>query len=150
MLDLAVTNLTSQRVYRGRVLAACRRILGELGRRATKIHSLSVVVVTTPRMKQLNWQYRKKRRSTDVLSFALPADPSQSSGIDGEIILCWDEAQRLAKKQRQSVTNALIYLLIHGILHLAGFNHEGVSRKQAQRMMSRQDVIAKQLHVEFE
>jgi len=78
-----------------------------------KIPELSVVLVCDRRMKALNKKYRKKDRITDVLAFDY-----------GEIIICLPQAKKQAKELEHLLKEELATLLIHGILHLAGYNDE--------------------------
>jgi len=72
---------------------------------------LSIALVGQKEIKELNKQYRRKNKPTDVLSFAYDKNL-------GEVIICPIQA----KKELERV-------LIHGILHLFGFDHEGTERK---------------------
>ncbi|MFC1617817.1 rRNA maturation RNase YbeY, partial [Patescibacteria group bacterium] len=123
MHEVTVTNLTKHRVLKKELEQAGRKIL----RRLNKQGSISVLIVMTAKITALNQRYRKRSGSTDVLSF----DLSDDSEVAGEIVISWPEAQKLAHEKNKPVKNALLYLLIHGILHLAGFEHEGVAASRA-------------------
>lgn len=98
---------------------------------------LSVVLVDAVEMKRLNKVYRGKDSVTDVLSFNLGgvSDPGPKSN---EIVLCWEEINRQAQNNKKSFNYHLIYLLIHGILHLLGYEHEGVREEDSERMFALQ------------
>jgi probable rRNA maturation factor len=93
---------------------------------------LSVVFVNSERMRRLNARYRGIDRPTDVLSFplseGLPAcrnlDPTVGTPPLGDIVICVPKA--LAQSRQFGVTfrQELLRLLIHGLLHLAGYDHE--------------------------
>lgn len=74
--------------------------------------------VSKEKIKELNRIYRNRDLSTDILSFKL--DPSTSGG---DIVICYKEAQVQAVKHRVTLSNAATFLLVHGILHLAGYEH---------------------------
>lgn len=76
-----------------------------------KISDLSIAIVDDARMKALNKKHLNKDKVTDVLAFDY-----------GEIIICLDQAKRQAKEFNLSTEQELATLLIHGILHLAGYN----------------------------
>lgn len=79
----------------------------------------------------LNLHYRKKDRPTDVLSFPL-ADELQPHLL-GDVIISIETAARQARRRSHSLREEIQTLLIHGILHLLGYDHE-VSRSEAIRM----------------
>jgi probable rRNA maturation factor len=80
---------------------------------------LTVVFLTPSQMKKINFQYRKKNRPTDILSFEA-ADPASL----GELLLCPSVLKRQAKEHEHPVEAETFYMLIHGILHLLGYDHE--------------------------
>jgi probable rRNA maturation factor len=94
---------------------------------------LSVAWVGDKEMRPLNAKYRKKNKTTDVLSF--PADPSMpsNSGLLGDVIISVEQARRQAKERNNSLKKEMVTLLIHGILHLLGYDHER-SQRQAKIM----------------
>jgi probable rRNA maturation factor len=79
----------------------------------------------------LNRQYRQKDKPTDVLSFPL-ADEVQPSLL-GDVVISVETAARQARRRHHSLREEIQILLIHGILHLLGYDHE-VSRSEAIRM----------------
>jgi rRNA maturation RNase YbeY len=97
--------------------------------------TLTCVFLSSRQMKKINFQFRKKNKVTDVLSFESPYGP-------GELLFCLDQIKRQAKDQKHSVSAELSYMLIHGVLHLLGYDHEK-SRSQAEKMFEIQDHIFK-------
>ena len=91
---------------------------------------LSIALVGRGRIRELNKKYRKKNRATDILAF--PGD-----GL-GEIVICLREVKKNAKKYKASFEKELARVLIHGLLHLLGYNHEK-SEKAAQKMEEKQN-----------
>lgn len=79
----------------------------------------------------LNLQYRKKDKPTDVLSFPL-ADDLQPHLL-GDVIISVETATRQAQRRSHSLREEIQILLVHGILHLLGYDHE-ISRSEAIRM----------------
>ena len=87
---------------------------------------LSVVFVSDRRMQVLNRTYRQKDRPTNVLAFpqrsgvpVLPAAP-----LLGDVIVALPTAAREAQQLQQSLEERVIYLVLHGLLHLLGYDHE--------------------------
>jgi probable rRNA maturation factor len=105
--------------------------------RATKLKpdSVTVAFVTDAEITCLNRTYRRKNRPTDVLSF-----PAQSSlkgarkdGFLGDIAIAPETARRYAKKNGRSLQSEICVLILHGILHLLGYDHE-TDRGQMDRI----------------
>jgi len=89
---------------------------------------VSVLVTSRARIRQLNRDFRGVDHATDVLSF--PA--AQGSGEAGEIALCWDVAVDQAAANGNSDLAEAVALIAHGLLHLAGHDHE--TEETARRM----------------
>jgi probable rRNA maturation factor len=93
------------------------------------------------RIRKLNRLFRNKDKATDVLSF--PADPLDAPmGPDdisylGDIIISLDTAQRQARQQGHGLHKEIKLLLLHGLLHLRGYDHEsdrGLMRRKELRL----------------
>lgn len=92
----------------------------------------SVKLVGNTRMRALNRAYRKKDRPTDVLSFPAP-EPFRGNGFLGDLVICLPVLKRQARQVGHSERVELDVLLVHGLLHLLGFDHEN-GETQAQEM----------------
>lgn len=109
-----------------------------------KDKELSIVLVGADRMRKLNKKYRAKNRVTDVLSFAPPAPPDlgepaekeKDNSVLGEIVICLREVNKNAKKNNLSFEKELTNCLIHGLLHLLGYDH---GPAQTQDMLKKQE-----------
>jgi len=83
---------------------------------------VAVALVTDARLRALNRQYRKKDKTTDVLSF--PSDARNSrSGPLGDIAIATGVARRQARQAGHSYAAELKVLALHGLLHLLGYDH---------------------------
>ncbi|MDZ4677863.1 MAG: rRNA maturation RNase YbeY [Oligoflexia bacterium] len=101
---------------------------------------LSLVFLDTLAARKLNKKFRQKDYATDILSFA-----SEEKGMGlGELVFCEPVLRRQAKEHRLSFKQEMDYLLIHGFLHLLGYDHEK-SRKDEVKMMRLQDKLFKRL-----
>ena len=85
--------------------------------------------VRSAEMQQLNRQYRKKNKATDVLSFS----SSQPTSLLGSIIIDLDTAAEQAQFYRHSLKQEVEELFIHGLLHLAGMDHENFAEAQLMK-----------------
>lgn len=92
---------------------------------------LSLAFVTDQTIHALNRQYRHKDRPTDVLSF--PLADERCPALLGDVVISVDTARRQARQRKRAFGDELRALLIHGILHLLGYDHE-VSDSEAVRM----------------
>ena len=86
---------------------------------------VTVVFVSDRAMAELNWQWRRKRGTTDVLSF--PADQEQfekgESTNLGDIVISARQAARQARENGLTFNNEIEQLILHGLLHLCGYDH---------------------------
>ncbi|HWH75814.1 MAG TPA: rRNA maturation RNase YbeY [Candidatus Binatus sp.] len=105
---------------------------------------LSIALVGDAEMRPLNAKYRKQRKTTDVLSFAVDDRPSAGSNLLGDVIISVEQARRQAKERNHTLRREMITLLIHGILHLLGYNHER-SARQAKIMFGIERELAAHL-----
>ena len=106
---------------------------------------LSVALLPDNLVKILNRKYRKLNKYTDVLSFSGKSE--KLPGIDnflGEIVIARDVCQKQAKKQQHSFKKEFIILLIHGTLHLLGYNHE--KSKEAVQMENLEAKVLKKVY----
>lgn len=95
---------------------------------------LVVVFVNSSEMRKMNRQYREKDYATDVLSFQ-PAEPSSL----GELVLCLPTIRSQAKRTGLSERGELGYMIVHGVLHLLGYDHE--EKAGEAKMFALQDEI---------
>jgi probable rRNA maturation factor len=111
-----------------------------------RLHSqveLTVVFLDKSPAKKINWQYRLKNYATDVLSFE-----GDGKFNLGELVLCPDIIAKQAKDHDLSFQQELGYMLLHGILHLLGYDHEN-SESEAKRMFLIQDEVFDKLCRKF-
>ena len=100
-------------------------------------HSLSVALVDRSRITELKETYYGERRSTDVLSFAMDPLDAPAPAILGDVVICVEVAERQARGLGRSLAEELDHLLVHGILHLAGFDHENTAGELAMARAER-------------
>jgi probable rRNA maturation factor len=107
---------------------------------------LSVELVGDRRMRRLNRQYRGLDRPTDVLAFPMRVGLCPASSLLGDVVISVHTADRQARAAGHSLDHELITLLVHGILHLLGYDHER-SRREADRMVRKERAILSYLHL---
>lgn len=85
----------------------------------------SVALVSDRRMKELNRFFRSKDLTTDVLSFAHEPDKFDSDKSNlGDIVISVEQAARQAEENGVALENEIKQLILHGLLHLCGYDHE--------------------------
>lgn len=131
---IEINNLSTNPVDKEFLEKVAKKVL--IGENKEKLE-LSIVLVGQARIRKLNKKYRQNYRSTDVLSFAY--DDS------GEIVICLPEVNKNAKKFHSSLQKELAKVLIHGILHLLGYDHEK-SEKAAKEMEEKQEHYLRKIY----
>src|SRR5215510_14974044 len=89
---------------------------------------LSVVLVGNAEIRKLNAKFRKKDYPTDVLSFPAGNELPKGVPILGDVVISVEKAKAQAKESRRTLNEETMTLLIHGIVHLLGYDHERSSR----------------------
>ena len=87
-----------------------------------KDYELSLAYVTPSKSREINKKYRKKDKPTNVLSFSLRQN-------EGELVLCKEVIKKEAKDLKEKFTQRLVFLVIHGMLHLKGMQHSSKMEK---------------------
>ena len=91
----------------------------------TENKSATIAFVSDSKMRELNKNFRSKNSTTDVLSFPFEADEYDLE-IDnlGDVIISVEQAERQARENNLSLESEIKQLILHGILHLCGYDHE--------------------------
>ena len=119
------------------LLRRAARIAIEVGRGSNPIPAaVAIALIGDPAMRKLNRLYRGKDKPTNVLSFpAIQSSHARLAGENlGDIALALGTIRREAKEQGKSLADHLTHLVVHGVLHLLGYDHE--TGRQAERMES--------------
>jgi len=123
---IEINNLTTLTVDKRFLKRVVKKVLkGE----KKKESGLSIALVNSGEIKKLNKKYRKKNKITDVLSF--------DNGLN-EIVVCPQEIKKNAKKYNSTFKKELSRVLIHGILHLLGYEHEK-TKIEAKKMEKKEE-----------
>ena len=117
-----IANLTNNPVDEEFLKKVAEKVLKEENRKG----NLSVAFIKPKEMRKLNKKYRKKDKVTDVLSFSnVSSFKFQVSESElGEIVICLQKVKENAKRFNSTFKKELVQVLIHGILHLLGYDHE--------------------------
>lgn len=113
-------------------------VLRRWARAAGVSGEVTVRYVAAAEGRRLNREFRGRDYATNVLSFAYARKP-----LAGDVVICAPVVAREAREQRKSAAEHHAHLLIHGLLHLAGFDHEHA--RDAARMEARERSILARL-----
>ncbi len=100
---------------RAAIIAASSRSIEEA--------ELTVRIVDNQESQQLNYQYRHKNKPTNVLSFPFQNPPGMTLPLLGDLVICKNVVEGEAVEQNKSLTEHWAHMLIHGTLHLLGYDH---------------------------
>jgi probable rRNA maturation factor len=120
---------------RSRIRRDVRKILEILG---TDDRELSLMFVDDEGIRTINRDYLRRNRPTNVIAFSLSEGTfgDVNPGMLGDVVVSVETAGREAQEAGIPVEDAILNLVIHGILHLAGYDHEGTGRRSRARLMS--------------
>ncbi len=125
----------------GKIRRAAKKILSALGCEAGE---LSIVIVDDEQIRRLNHQYFQRFRPTNVISFPQqnfkPNFNAHGPQILGDVVISIETAQKQAQNRGVQLEEEIIFLLIHGILHLLGYDHEG-SGPEKKRMEAKEQEL---------
>ncbi len=130
MTVVEVSGLSIARFSRREIAAFTRTVLltlDKMGKLKEEITDVSIAFVDDGAMAELNQKFRKKAKTTDVLTF--PADdsynePTASGRPLGDIVISVDRARGQAFDEKHSLATEIRYLILHGVLHALGYDHE--------------------------
>jgi probable rRNA maturation factor len=121
------------------IRAAVRRVLSDRGCRG--VCSLSVLLAGERSVAALNARFRGVPRPTDVLSFpARVTDPADGGTHLGDIVLSLPRAAAQARTRRRTLRDEALLLIVHGTLHLLGFDHDTAARRKRMWRAQRQSL----------
>lgn len=95
---------------------------------------LTVRIVDSEESQQLNHQYRDKDKPTNVLSFPFQNPPGITLPLLGDLVICKQVVEKEAMEQQKALTSHWAHMLVHGTLHLLGYDH--IDDDEAEEMES--------------
>lgn len=130
MTNVEVSGLSIPRFSRREIAAFTRKVLlalEKMDKIEEEITEVTIAFIDDAAMTELNRKFRKKSRTTDVLTF--PADDSYSDPTTtgrplGDIVISLDRARGQAFEEKHSLATEIRYLVVHGVLHALGYDHK--------------------------
>ena len=138
-----------ERLPRRRALcvSAVEAALAAAKPRLTRRTEVSVVLADDALIRRLNRQWRRIDRATDVLSFPAYDErpPPRAPMLMGDVVLAFETVAREAQEQGKSLADHMRHLVVHGVLHLMGYDHEAPD--EAERMEALETEVLARLGV---
>jgi probable rRNA maturation factor len=121
-----------------------RKVAGQvlLAEHVNPLIEIGLVITGQEKIRELNRLYLEEDAPTDVLSFPMTESDSDESGFItppdstlrlGEVIISYPQAKKQAKEHGHIVKKEIAVLIVHGVLHLLGYDHDTPKHKQAMR-----------------
>ena len=140
---IEVNNVTRSEIDEEFLVQVAKKVLTGENRKKS---GLSIALVGPKKMRELNKKYRKKDKVANVLSFPNGKE-STLSGVEGfglgEVVLCPQEVKKDARKYGMIFEKALAWMLVHGILHLLGYDH--AKERDAKHMEQKEHLYLSRL-----
>lgn len=133
-IRLFVNHIRSPKFERGTLAILIRQIIREEGK---EVDNINIVLVDDDYLMDINRRFLKHNFRTDVMSFGL----SEVGTIDGEVYVSADRARVQARRYKVSLEAEVLRLIVHGVLHLAGWDDR--TRSQKLRMRKRENSLIK-------
>jgi probable rRNA maturation factor len=138
-VDVSVDGVRSP-LSRSRVAEVARRVLRAEGVRDAL---LSVALVSTPRIRALNRAHLKRSGATDVIAFGFARVGSRGPVV-GDVYISPEVARTSARENGVSVREELARLVVHGTLHVLGYDHpEGATRTRSTMWRRQEELVAR-------
>jgi len=97
---------------------------------ANKNVEITIRIVSAEEIQDLNRDYRNKDAVTNILSFSSEAELGEESLLLGDIVICADIVAKEAKEFGKSLTERWAHMVVHGCLHVQGYDHQEEQERQ--------------------
>ena len=114
-------------------------VIADISECFPKKASASLILVNLEDIRKINHSYRHLDYPTDVISFENDDEAEEEDGYMGDIFICVDKVKEQADAYGHSLFREFAFLLVHGLLHLSGFDHQ--NEEQETEMLAKQEEI---------
>ena len=162
-MKLVIVNETKYQINEKQMQKAADKVIHCLSymrlqrRHLLKSSEVTCVFLSSPKMQAVNKKFRGKDKATDVLSFSAAESSAQDSGENlgenssensadnslGELLFCPVVLKKQAHEQGHSLSREWLYMFIHGVLHLLGYDHEKSPQEEKLMFQLQERVFAK-------
>jgi probable rRNA maturation factor len=147
MINIEISEAFKSTLKAASIERAAKSILEHLS--VAKGSSLTILITSDKKIQALNHQFRDVDAPTDVLAFpAGHTDPESGETYLGDVIISYQRAARQAEERDHDVKDEIQLLVIHGILHLLGYDHADIEERQ--RMWAIKGLILGKLNIGLE
>ena len=108
--------------------------------------SVNLKILNNNEIQELNNKYRKKNSPTNVLSFTNEDISKSITGDLGDIAISYQYLEAESRQQNKKFDDHLIHMLIHGVYHILGFDHE--NNKMAAQMENKEIKLLKKINID--
>jgi len=130
-MKIDIQNLQSvAKIDKKKVIKCAEGVLKSMGENDAE---LSLVLVNDMHIRNLNWKYRRNDSATDVLAFPMRDARRLSGAILGDAVISVETAKREAKKRKKDLQDELDLYIVHGILHLLGYDDEKIRARKKMK-----------------
>ncbi|WP_408954863.1 rRNA maturation RNase YbeY [Natroniella sp. ANB-PHB2] len=128
-MEILINNLQDKLELDQRLESLIREVVKKvLVENCEQDKEVSIALVDNKNIKELNHRYRDKNEATDVLSF-----PQEDNLLLGDVIISLERAAQQAAEYNHSLHREVGFLVVHGMLHLLGYNHYQPNDKEIMR-----------------
>ncbi len=106
---------------------------------------LDLSIVDEKKIQQINKDFRKKDYATDVISFAFNDNKEFQTELLGEIFICYEKIIEQSKKYEHSIRREYVFLFVHGVLHLLGYDH--IQKEDEIKMFNIQEEVLNKIKI---
>lgn len=138
-MNIYIENQTENKIPAGSVTIkkGIRTALKICGKNSADPYEMSVIFVSKDAIREMNRDYRGINRATDVISFAF--QEGEGAGLTpfflGDIAVCPDIVEKHSRSYGTSFRTETLFVIIHGVLHLLGFDHTHLAEREKMRKM---------------
>ena len=140
-MKIELINNTKTKINKKKLLLFLNQIAKKVIPRS---QTVNVVITTDAQIKKINKIYRKKDQVTDVISYCVNDDDfvSEHDNTYGEIFIAYNVAKKQARELDRSILQQIVFLFVHGLSHVLGYDHEK-STAEAAKMLKKEKELLK-------
>ncbi len=120
------------------ITALARQAIAAAAPRAARRGELSVVLTDDETIRALNHKWRGKNAPTNVLSFPAPDTGTDNPSVLGDIVIAYETTKAESHAEGKTFDHHLLHLVVHGFLHLLGYDHESDTEADEMEHLERE------------